>query len=83
MSMIGKIRWMRFCQGKAVREISHIMSLSRNTIPKWLDAPVSGELKYPPRKPQPVKLTAFHETLTQAFKADAHCPKRNRRTALV
>jgi transposase len=83
MSMIGKVRRMHFRQNKSVREISRITSLSRNTIRKWLDAPLNGEPKYPQRKPQPVKLTAFHETLTQALKADIHRPKRNRRTALA
>src|SRR5208282_1415113 len=43
-------------------------------------APVAGEPKYR-RDPRPGKLTAFHEALQQALKADAHRPKRERRTA--
>ena len=54
--------------------------LSRNTIAKWLKAPLEGEPKYC-RETRPGKLTAFHETLHQALKADARRPKRERRTA--
>jgi transposase len=53
--------------------------LSRNTVRKWLKAPVTGEPKYR-RAMRPGKLTAFHEALQQALKADAHRPKRDRRT---
>ncbi len=45
--------------------------LSRNTIAKWLKAPLDGEPKYR-RSEQPGKLTAFHVVLKQALKADAH-----------
>jgi hypothetical protein len=47
---------------------------------KWLKAPVLGEPKYR-RGVQPGKLTAFHEAVQQALKADGHRPKRERRTA--
>ena len=84
MTMIGKVRRMFHRQNKSVREISRITSLSRNTIRKWLDAPLpDGEPKPQPRPPQPTKLTAFHEALQQALKADAHRPKKERRTALA
>jgi transposase len=82
MAMIGKIRRMHHRQGKSVREISRVTSLSRNTIRKWLDAPLNGEPKYRRRR-QANKLTPFHETLKQALKADAHRPKKERRTALA
>ena len=36
MTMIGKIRRMRFRQEKSVREISRTTSLSRNTVRKYL-----------------------------------------------
>jgi transposase-like protein len=42
MAMIGKIRRMYFREKKSVREISRLTSLSRNTIDKWLKAPVTG-----------------------------------------
>jgi transposase len=82
MAMIGKVRRMYHRQKKSVREISRITSLSRNTIRKWLEAPLDGEPKYR-RQPKPGKLTAFHEALQRALKADAHRPKKERRTALA
>lgn len=80
MAMIGKVRRLRYRQQKSIREIARITSLSRNTVRKWLKAPVVGEPKYR-RGVRPGKLTAFHEALAQALKADAHRPKRERRTA--
>src|SRR5208282_5103560 len=80
MAMIGKVRRLHYRQQKSVREIARITSLSRNTVRKWLKAPVAGEPKYR-RDPRPGKLTAFHEALQQALKADAYRPKRERRTA--
>jgi transposase len=79
MAMIGKIRRMRFRQKKSLREIARVTSLSRNTIRKWLRAPVQTEPKYR-RRPQPTKLAAFQEKLVAALKADARRPKRERRT---
>jgi transposase len=81
--MIGKVRRMYHRQNKSVREISRITSLSRNTITKWLEAPVEGEPKAKRRAAKPVKLTPFHEALRQALKADAYRPKQERRTALA
>ena len=80
MAMMGKVRRLRYRQQKSVREIARITSLSRNTVRKWLKAPVVGEPKYR-REPRPGKLTAFHEALQQALKVDGHRPKRERRTA--
>jgi len=77
MAMIGKVRRLHYRQQKSVREIARITSLSRNTVRKWLKAPVAGEPKYR-RGTRPGKLTAFHEALQQALKADGHRPKRNR-----
>lgn len=82
MAMIGKIRRMYFREKKSVREISRLTSLSRNTIDKWLKAPVDGEPRYR-RSPRAGKLTPFHESLRQALHADAHRPKRERRSALA
>jgi hypothetical protein len=45
--------------------------LSRNTVRKWLKAPVVGEPKYR-REARPGKLTAFHEALQLALKVDGH-----------
>ena len=46
MAMIGKVRRLHYRQQKSVREIARITSLSRNTVRKWLKAPVTGEPKY-------------------------------------
>jgi transposase len=83
MAMIGKVRRMFHRQNKSVREISRITSLSRNTISKWLEEPLEGEPKSRPRPPKPGKLTAYQETLQLALQADAHRPKKERRTALA
>jgi integrase/transposase len=80
MDMIGRIRRLHSRGKKSEREISRMTGLSRNTIAKWLKAPLEGEPKYR-REAQSGKLTAFHEALKQALKADAHRPKHERRTA--
>lgn len=54
--------------------------LSRNTVSKWLRAPVDGLPKYR-REARPNKLGAFEETLKKALTADARRPKQKRRTA--
>jgi len=71
MDMVGRIRRLHSRGKKSEREISRMTGLSRNTIAKWLKAPLDGEPKYR-RSEQPGKLTAFHEVLKQALKADAH-----------
>jgi transposase len=80
MAMIGKVRRMHFRQKKSVREIVRLTSLSRNTVRKWLKSAVLEEPKYR-RTEAPGKLTAFHEALKLALKADAHRPRHERRTA--
>ena len=80
MDMIGRIRRLRIRKNKSVREIAHITGLLRNTISKWLHGEVDGPPKYR-RGEQPGKLTAFHEALRQALKADARRPRHERRTA--
>ncbi len=81
MAIIGKIRRMYFREKKSVREISRLTSLSRNTIDKWLKAPGDAEPKYAMERPQAGKLTPFHEQLKLWLVADAHRPRRERRTA--
>ena len=82
MSMIGKVRRMHFRQGKSVREIARLTSLSRNTIRGWLREGDVKERQYC-RATGPIKLTPYMDRLRQALSADAHRPKRERRTALV
>ena len=80
MAMIGKVRRMYFREKRSVREIVRLTSLSRNTVRKWLKAAVLEEPKYR-RSEAPGKLTAHHETLKLALKADARRPRHGRRTA--
>ena len=81
MEMFGKIRRMYFRDNLSLHEIAKRTGLSRNTIRKWLrDAKETAPPKYR-RREEAVKLGAFHETLEQALKADAHRAKQNRRTA--
>jgi transposase len=82
MAMIGKIRRMYFRDNLSLNEIARRTSLARNTIKKWLRAPRGAEPKYR-RREKPGKLTPFQTQLIQALEADAHRPKRERRTALA
>jgi transposase len=82
MEMIGKVRWMHRREKKSVRAIARATGLSRNTIDKWLQAPVEDRPKYR-RTAAPTKLTPFHEAIVLALKADARRPKHERRTALA
>jgi len=80
MDMIGRIRRLQGRKNKSEREISRITGLSRNTVAKWLHGEVDGPPKYR-RGEQRNKLTAFHDVLRLALKADARRPKHERRTA--
>ena len=80
MAMIGKVKRMYFREKRSVREIVRLTSLSRNTVRKWLKAPVLEEPRYR-RGDRPGKLTAFHEALKLALKADANRARHERRTA--
>ncbi len=80
MDMIGKIRRLSRRGKKSEREIARTTGLSRNTVAKWLHGDIDGGPKYR-RGEQLNKLTVFHAVLKQALKADAHRPKRERRTA--
>jgi len=82
MSMIGKVRRMHFRQGKSVREIARLTSLSRNTIRSWLREPVVKERRYG-RPAVMTRLTPFAEGLQRALSTDAYRPKRERRSALA
>ena len=80
MDMVGKIRWLHSRGKKSEREIARITGLSRNTVGKWLKESVGEPPKYR-RVSVPGKLAPFVETVKQALEADAHRPKRERRTA--
>ena len=78
MDMIGRIRRLHSRGKKSEREISRMTGLSRNTIAKWLKAPLDGEPKYR-RSEQPGKLTAFHEVelVRRANRHEAVCSRRD------
>ena len=81
MEMLGKVKRMYTRDKKSLRQISKQTGLSRNTIRKWVkDAQKKEEPKYM-RREMPGKLTAFHEALELALKADALRTKQYRRTA--
>ena len=80
MDMIGRIRRLHSRGKKSEREIARLTGLSRNTVAKWLKAPVESAPKYR-RKAGSTKLEPFHETLKQALRADARRPADGRRTA--
>lgn len=82
MVMYAKIRRMFFREHLSISEIERRTSLSRNTIKKWLKAPDEVVTRYQ-RAKATGKLTPFEPRLLLALEADAHRPKRDRRTALM
>ena len=82
MVMYAKIRRMFFREHLSISEIGRRTSLSRNTIKKWLKEPDESATKYK-RAKVTGKLTPFEPRLLLALEADAHRPKRDRRTALM
>jgi len=82
MVMYAKIRRMFYRDHLTISEIQRRTSLSRNTIKKWLRASSDRTVKYH-RSKMPGKLTPFESKLLLALEADAHRPKRDRRTALM
>lgn len=80
MGMIGKVKRMHFRDHLSFSEIVRRTGLSRNTVKKWVKAPVGVQPRYR-REAVGGKLTAFHSVLEQALTADAHRPKHERRTA--
>ena len=81
MEMLGKIKRMYTRDKKSLREIAEKTGLSRNTIRKWVREANEAAAPTYRRKEMPNKLTAFHQALELALKADAHRTKQNRRTA--
>ena len=82
MGMYAKVRRLYFRERLSINEIHRQTSLSRNTVKKWLKEPEGVEPKY--ERPKAIgKLTPFESHLKLALQADAHRPKRDRRTALM
>ena len=80
MDIIGRIRRLHVRDKLSEREMARMTGLSRNTVSKWLRAPVAEAPKYR-REARPNKLSAFEATLKQALTADARRPKHERRDA--
>ena len=80
MDMIGKIRRLHRRDKLSEREIARKTGLARNTVSKWLKGEAPKVPKYV-RVEQASKLTPFHDAITQALKADARRPRKERRTA--
>ena len=82
MDMIGRIRRLHVRDKLSEREIARMTGLSRNTVSKWLRAPINETPKCR-REPRPNKLSAFEAALRQALTADArratHGPRAARR----
>ena len=80
MEMLGKVRRLYLRDKVSLREITKRTGLSRNTIRQWLRKPDEAAIPTYVRKDGLLKLTAFHETLELALKADAQRTKHNRRS---
>lgn len=80
MSMLAKIRRMRFRDGLPIREISRRTGLSRNTVKQWLRREGVTEPKYPKRASTSV-LDPWAQHLDAALRVDQHRAARDRRTA--
>ena len=79
MEMFGKIRRMYWRDKLSLHEIARRTGLSRNTLRRWLREEKVGVPKY--RRNEVVsKVSAYHDVLKQALKADSHRNKQNRRT---
>ena len=82
MTLLGKIRRLRYRDGVSISEIARRLGLSRNTVKRWLKAELGTEPRYR-RKPRPTKLSPFVPQLVRWLDADSRRPKRDRRTALA
>ncbi len=82
MVMYAKVKRLFYRERLSINEIKRRTSLSRNTIKKWLKEGEGVEPKY--ARPKAVgKITPYESLLQLALQADAHRPKRDRRTALM
>jgi transposase len=80
MDMIGKVKRMHFRDHFSLSDIARRTGLSRNTVKKWVKAPIEGEPRYR-REVAVGKLSAFEEALVQMLRADGRRARHERRTA--
>jgi transposase len=80
MDMIGKVKRMYLRDHFSLSEIAKRTALSRNTVKKWVKAPVQPQPRYR-RGAVAGKLSAFAPALEQMLGANARRPKHERRTA--
>jgi len=81
MEMLGKVKRLYSRDKKSLHAIAKTTGLSRNTVRKWVRDTQQVEKPTYRRKEMTNKLSAFHEALELALKADSHRTKQNRRTA--
>lgn len=82
MGMYAKVKRLFYRERLSINEIKRQTSLSRNTIKKWIREASGVEPKYQRSKAE-IKITPYESRLQLALQADAHRPKRDRRTALM
>jgi len=83
MEMLGKVKRLYSSDKKSLHEIAKTTGLSRNTIRKWVRGTDEVDKPSYRRKETANKLTAFHQALELALKADSHRTKQNRRQGPV
>ena len=80
METIGRIRRMKYVQGKGIKQIARELKVSRNTLRNVVRAP-EPTMKYLRRNQPRPKLGAFLPTLETWLEQEAVLPARQRRTA--
>jgi len=79
MAMYAKVRRLYYREKLSLSEIARQTSLSRNTVKKWVKSPETVVPKYV-RPTMTGLLTPYQSQIQLAVQADAHRPKRDRRT---
>lgn len=81
MKDLGRVRRLFYRDGESLSEISRKTGYCRNTIKRWLKTAEGTEPNYL-RRCHDTKITPYAAQLIKALEADAHRPKRDRRSAL-